>query len=126
MSSPPRTVADAGPVPLIVVHGDADRTVAPGNGEAVVRAALVAKGGTEHVRETGRTEGGRGWTRERWSEPGGRVLAESWTVHGMGHDWSGGRAGEKYADPTGPDVAAAMFAFFGFTGTGVHRDREVG
>ena len=126
MSSPPRTVADAGPVPLIVVHGDADRTVAAGNGEAVVRAALVAKGATEHVRETGRTEGGRGWTRERWSEPGGRVLAESWTVHGMGHDWSGGRAGEKYADPTGPDVAAAMFAFFGFTGTGVHQDREVG
>jgi len=126
MSSPPRTVTDAGPVPLIVVHGDADPTVAAGNGEAVVRAALVAKGATEHVRETGRTEGGRDWTRKRWSEPGGRVLAESWTVHGMGHDWSGGRAGEKYADPTGPDVAAAMFAFFGFTGTGVHRDGEVG
>lgn len=127
MSSPPSRVTDAGPVPLIVMHGDADRTVAVGNGEAVVRAALVTKGRTEHVRETGRTDGGRRWTRERWSEPGGRVLAESWTVHGMGHDWSGGRAGVTYADPAGPDVAEAMFAFFGFTGgTGVQQGRAVG
>jgi poly(3-hydroxybutyrate) depolymerase len=43
------------------------------------------------------------------------VLAESWTVHGMGHDWSGGRAGASYADPSGPDVATAITAFFGMT-----------
>ena len=104
-----------------------DPTVAVGNGEAVVRAALLAKGRTEHARESGRTDGGRGWTRERWAEPGGRVLVESWTVHGMGHDWSGGRAGASYADPAGPDVAAAMLAFFGFTtGTGVQDGRGVG
>jgi poly(hydroxyalkanoate) depolymerase family esterase len=113
MSSPPTAVADAGPVPLIVVHGDADRTVAPGNADAVVRSAVGQVRGAQRERETGGGEGGRSWTRERWSEPGGRVLAESWTVHGMGHDWSGGRAGASYADPAGPDVATAIAAFFG-------------
>ncbi|GLZ43874.1 esterase [Actinomycetospora sp. NBRC 106375] len=118
MSTPPTVVADGGPVPLVVVHGDADRTVAPGNGHAVVRSALTGAGRTEHRRATGRA--GRAWTRDRWSEPGGRVLAESWTVHGMGHAWSGGPAGAAYADPAGPDAAAAMLAFFGFTpGAGV-------
>jgi poly(hydroxyalkanoate) depolymerase family esterase len=113
MSSPPSTVADAGPVPLIVVHGDADRTVAPGNADAVIRSAVGRATGAQRERETGGAQGGRSWTRERWSEPGGRVLAESWTVHGMGHDWSGGRAGASYADPSGPDVATAIVAFFG-------------
>jgi poly(hydroxyalkanoate) depolymerase family esterase len=118
MSTPPATVAAAGPVPLVVVHGDADRTVAVGNGEAVVRSALAGAGRVAHERTTGRVEGGHAWTRERWSEPGGRVRAESWTVHGLGHAWSGGRAGGSYADPTGPDASAAMLAFFGFTTDG--------
>jgi poly(hydroxyalkanoate) depolymerase family esterase len=118
MSSPPTAVADAGPVPLIVVHGDADRTVAPGNADAVVRSAVGRAPGVVSERETGGAQGGRSWTRERWSEPGGRVLAESWTVHGMGHDWSGGRAGASYADPSGPDVGTAIIAFFGMVRAG--------
>jgi poly(hydroxyalkanoate) depolymerase family esterase len=113
MSSPPAATVDAGPVPLIVVHGDADRTVAPGNGAAVVRSVVGGAGPDE--RETGRVEGGRSWTRERWREAGGRLLAESWTVQGMGHDWSGGRAGASYADPTGPDAASAIVEFLGMT-----------
>ncbi|GAA4857982.1 alpha/beta hydrolase family esterase [Actinomycetospora straminea] len=120
MSSPPAEVADAGPVPLVVVHGDADRTVAPGNADAVVRSALRRAGRVERDRASGQADGGRRWTRERCAEPGGRVLAESWTVHGLGHAWSGGRAGVAYADPSGPDAAAAMLAFFGFTA-----DRDV-
>ncbi len=115
MSSPPTRVADAGPVPLIVVHGDADRTVAAGNADAVVRSAVGRASGVVSERETGTADGGRSWTRERWREPGGRVVAESWTVHGMGHDWSGGRAGASYADPTGPDAATAIAGFFGMT-----------
>jgi poly(hydroxyalkanoate) depolymerase family esterase len=118
MSNPPAAVADAGPVPLVVVHGDADRTVAVGNGEAVVRSALAGSGSVTHERTPGRVEGGRAWTRERWTEPGGRVVAESWTVQGLGHAWSGGRAGASYADPSGPDAGAAMLAFFGFTADG--------
>ena len=127
MSAPPGAVADAGPVPLVVVHGDADRTVAPGNGEAVLRSALVGVTPGRLDRTTGHVPGGRAWTRERFTEPGGRTLAESWTVHGLGHAWSGGGAGDRYADPSGPDASAAMLAFFGFTGAaGVQRDRAVG
>ncbi|WP_345412256.1 extracellular catalytic domain type 1 short-chain-length polyhydroxyalkanoate depolymerase [Actinomycetospora chlora] len=118
MSTPPARVADGGPVPLIAVHGDDDRTVAVGNGEAVVRSALAGSGRVEHARTTGRAPGGRAWTRERWAEPGGRALAESWTVHGMGHAWSGGRAGGSYTDPGGPDALAVMLAFVGFTDDG--------
>lgn len=118
MSSPPADVADAGPVPLVVVHGDGDRTVAPGNADAVVRSALGRAGRVERDRTSGQVDGGRRWTRERCTEPGGRVLAESWTVHGLGHAWSGGRPGVAYADPSGPDAAAAMLGFFGFTADG--------
>ncbi|MEJ2887590.1 extracellular catalytic domain type 1 short-chain-length polyhydroxyalkanoate depolymerase [Actinomycetospora aeridis] len=116
MSSPPAAVADAGPVPLVVVHGDADRTVVPGNGEAVLRSALVGASPGRLDRTTGQVRGGHAWTRERFTEPGGRTLAESWTVHGLGHAWSGGPAGASYADPAGPDASAAMLAFFGFAG----------
>ncbi len=115
MSSPPGAVTDAGPVPLIVVHGDADRTVAAGNAGAVVRSVVGRATGATREQDIGRVEGGRSWTRERWREPGGRLLAESWTVHGMGHDWSGGRAGASYADPSGPDAGAAIAAFLGMT-----------
>lgn len=116
MSTPPSAVADAGPVPLVVVHGDADRTVAPGNGEAVLRSAVGRATPGRLDRTTGRAPGGHAWTRERFSEPGGRALAESWTVHGLGHAWSGGPAGASYADPAGPDASTAMLAFFGFAG----------
>jgi poly(3-hydroxybutyrate) depolymerase len=113
MSSPPSTVADAGPVPLLVVHGDADRTVAPGNADAVVRSAVQRTPGAVHERTTGTVDGGRSWTRDRWCEPGGRLLAESWTVHGLGHDWSGGRAGQQYADPSGPDASSIITEVLG-------------
>lgn len=113
MKSPPQSVADGGPVPLCVIHGDADPTVAPANADAVVRSGLLARQGTREERTTGQVEGGRSWTRRRWSEDGGRVVVESWTVHGMTHDWSGGRAGASYADPTGPDASSLLVEFLG-------------
>lgn len=113
MKTPPGTVADGGPVPLCVIHGDADPTVAPANADAVVRSGLVARQGAREERTTGQVEGGRSWTRRRWSEEGGRVVVESWTVHGMTHDWSGGRAGASYADPSGPDASSLLVEFLG-------------
>lgn len=103
----------ANPRPTIVVHGDADGTVAVSNAAQVVAAALQ-DGPRCHRQETRATAGtGRAWTQERWTRDDGRVHAESWTVHGSGHAWSGGRAGGSYTDPAGPDASHAMVEFFG-------------
>ena len=76
-------------------------------------AAVGRTPGAVQERTTGTVDGGRSWTRVRWCEPGGRLLAESWTVHGLGHDWSGGRAGQQYADPSGPDASSIITEVLG-------------
>lgn len=101
---------DGGPLPLIVVHGDVDETVAVVNARHLVDAALRSAGDTARTSEDGSVDGGHRWTRERWG-----ALVECWTIHGMGHAWSGGRPGGSYTDPQGPDAAEVMVRFFGAT-----------
>jgi poly(3-hydroxybutyrate) depolymerase len=102
------------PVPAMVVHGDADRTVAPANGERVSAQWMAANGVTGPPAWTreGQVPGGHAFTRERWTDGGGRPLHETLTVHGMGHAWSGGTPGGSYTDPRGPDATGAIVAFF--------------
>lgn len=60
--------------------------------------------------------GGYAYTVETYAQPGGCTIAEFWTMHGMGHYWSGGTNDPPYAgtfnDPNGPSAAAASWAFF--------------
>lgn len=102
--------APAGAVPMILFHGDEDRTVVPGNADAIAAAALPAAART--LTETGRVPGGRAYTRQRVLDAAGHARLERWTVHGAGHAWSGGDAAGSYTDPSGPDASAAMLAFF--------------
>jgi poly(hydroxyalkanoate) depolymerase family esterase len=111
-------------VPFMVVHGDADTTVPPINGQQLVREDLVeadlADDGVENgsVPKTptqvvdAQVAGGRSYTVSHYSDGRGHELGEYVVVHGMGHAWSGGDPSQQYADPTGPDESAAMYAFF--------------
>ncbi len=90
--------------PVIVFHGDSDKTVHPQNGEHVLGAAGARS------KESG--EAGRSYTRTLIKHPDGRVRAEHWLVHGAGHAWSGGSTDGSYADSSGPDASREMLRFF--------------
>lgn len=108
--SAPMSAAAADGKPVIVFHGDADATVHPRNGGAVIAGSTAAPGVAEAVAPA-RT-GQRRATRQVHRAPDGRVIAEHWTVHGAPHAWSGGSSAGSYTDPAGPDASAAMWRFF--------------
>jgi len=106
-------VAAPGPAsgpPTIVFHGDADATVHPRNAEHVISASAGQGSAVEIDRRAG--QGGRAHTRRVHRSTDGRVVAESWTVHGAPHAWSGGSAKGSFTDGRGPDATAEMLRFF--------------
>ncbi|MCS4510456.1 extracellular catalytic domain type 1 short-chain-length polyhydroxyalkanoate depolymerase [Xylophilus ampelinus] len=109
-TGPAAAPAGAG-VPTIVFHGDADATVHPDHGAHVMAAAQPAGSAAPTV-ETGRSPGGRRWTRTRYPGAEGGSRAEYWQIHGAGHAWAGGRSAGTYTDPAGPDASAEMLRFF--------------
>ncbi len=102
------------PVPSLVIHGSADRTVAPVNGEQVLRQAMA--GGFDPARPTSSTRhapaGAHAFTESRWLDARGELVHEALTVEGLAHAWSGGAPGASYSDPRGPDATAAIWRFF--------------
>jgi poly(hydroxyalkanoate) depolymerase family esterase len=107
------------PIPIIVFHGDADRTVHQKNSAHVVRQAIEcytaqAPGksrGTAMSEQTGEASG-RSYTRHTHRGETGDVIAEQWTIHGTGHAWSGGNLHGSYTDTRGPDASREMLRFF--------------
>lgn len=99
MKSGAKPGTDSG-VPMIVFHGEDDEVVHPANGRAV--AAHIGKGASYR----GRQADGHAWRCRKG--PGG----EYWRVTGLGHAWSGGRAGFTHTDPQGPDASTEMVRFF--------------
>jgi poly(hydroxyalkanoate) depolymerase family esterase len=103
--------------PLIVFHGDADATVHPRNGQALVEAARTALQGVPGGQagrqvNTGKAPGGQAFTRTVLARPEGGSALEYWQLHGAGHAWSGGSASGSYTDPAGVDASAEMLRFF--------------
>ena len=97
--------------PLIVFHGDADTTVNPRNGDAVVDAALGGSAPAPRVAEGSSTAGQR-FTRTVHAAAPGRNAIEHWRLHGGSHAWSGGSAQGSFTQPKGADASAEMLRFF--------------
>lgn len=96
----------------IVLHGLADSTVHPHNGEEIVKQTLEAGPfQTLQSEDRGQT-GGRKFTRTVTTDSAGVALVEHWEIEGLGHAWSGGSPDGSYTDVQGPDASAEMIRFF--------------
>ena len=100
-------------VPLLVIHGDRDTTVAPVNAEKLIASRLAAETNTvQDTPITARSESGRGSTRVVHRSHHGIAVAESVIVHGGGHAWYGGSPNGSYTDAEGPSSSAEIIRFF--------------
>jgi poly(hydroxyalkanoate) depolymerase family esterase len=114
-------------MPVIVLHGDADKTVPYQSGLNAFRQwlqtdNLIAGGAatgpfsmTPSKVRKGSVRGGYTYTVEQHNDPQGCLALEKWTIHGMDHFWSGGTQDPAYygwEDPKGPSAAEATWAFF--------------
>lgn len=101
------------PMPVILFHGDADRTVHPRNGEQAFAQCLdkSVEDGDVHVHKDS-VPNGHAYTRTMQFGPDGKTVAEKWIVHDSGHAWSGGSRKGSFTDPKGPDASREMLRFF--------------
>lgn len=102
-------------VPLIVMHGDADATVHPRNGEQLLESAAASVPTSVQLQETGTTPDGQRYTHTTVQDTATAppaVLAEHWLLHGAGHAWSGGDARGSHSSGNGVNASAEMLRFF--------------
>lgn len=109
-------------MPMMVIHGDKDRTVDPLNADQIVaqfaalnRLSADAKNTTfddaqreENIAPSGTRYG----YRLRDYGDAQRPHIREVTVLGLAHAWAGGNARYLYNDPRGPDANAMMWSFF--------------
>lgn len=111
-------------IPVIVFHGDHDKTVHPRNGDQITaqsihdiggHAAASGSGGKARLKATverGQTPNGHAYTRTTHQGESGPAVVEQWLVHGAGHAWFGGSSCGSYTDAKGPDASQEMMRFF--------------
>ena len=106
-------------VPVIVMHGDADKTVNPANAARLVQNAVetsVLINPDAPLRADAQSintsDGNRAYRRTRYTTTNTVSVIEYWELHGAGHAWSGGSAAGSFADERGPDATDAMLQFF--------------
>ncbi len=100
------------PVPTIVIHGLADSTVNPSNGDAVIAQALGAFGPLKASTRQGLSVGGKAFRQTSYTDPAGTAMCEHWEIADAGHAWAGGASEGSFTDPHGPSASAEMVRFF--------------
>lgn len=100
-------------VPLIVIHGDRDTTVAAINADKLVLSRReVGDTVAQHGPSRTTLATGRSCSHTTYTNRDGDAVIESLIVHGGGHAWYGGSPAGSYTDPQGPDASAEMIRFF--------------
>lgn len=96
--------------PLLVLHGDADDVVAPGNAQdsaAIWAAATGAVPGKPRELQRGQ----RHPMRVTDYKHAGRTCVTLCEIAQLGHAWSGGAARAPFSDAAGPDASRLVWAF---------------
>ncbi|MEZ5741827.1 MAG: PHB depolymerase family esterase [Burkholderiaceae bacterium] len=96
----------------IVIHGDRDPTVHASNADPIVDHCLSGRTPRPQPMISRGSSNGRDWTRTRYAGDDGPLLAERWSIAGLGHAWSGGQPSGSYTDVTGPDASELIVRFF--------------
>lgn len=118
--------AHARVMPAIVIHGDQDAVIPYRCGQQALQQwldtdNLILRQAREDplrltpLQDTSTTASGQHYTVASYLLPSGCVIAQMWTIHGMGHAWSGGSndpSVSRYSDPAGPSAAIAAIRFF--------------
>jgi poly(3-hydroxybutyrate) depolymerase len=103
--------------PLLLLHGDDDRTVVPDNALASASLWLELRPAVASTMPTpGRARLVQRGTRKACSindwKCAGRLYVRLIRVAGLGHAWSGGAAHQAFSDPAGPDALKLALRFF--------------
>ncbi len=91
--------SNARAVPVIVLHGEADKVVSVANAHATVAQFTAV-----NASATSKGAGGKGAV-------GKRAVVEEHVFPGIGHAWSGGSPDGTYTAPNGPNASLLIAAF---------------
>ncbi|MGZ8928916.1 MAG: extracellular catalytic domain type 1 short-chain-length polyhydroxyalkanoate depolymerase [Methylobacter sp.] len=97
-------------IPIMVFHGDCDKTVHPCNGDHIITQSMSQQSYVQITK--GQNGAGHAYTQTVHGDANGNVLAEHWLVHGAGHAWFGGSSRGSYTDGKGPNASQEMMRFF--------------
>jgi poly(3-hydroxybutyrate) depolymerase len=102
-------------MPAIIVHGEADRVVAPKNADQLGIEFLRLNGfldGSGALVAGEMREAHEGAAQIQDYSMGNRTLVTLCRVAGLGHAWAGGDEAVPFHSETGPDASAMIWAFF--------------
>jgi len=95
----------------IIIHGGADGTVHPANGERILDEAERGQARLKRIDLDWESQSGR-VRRTALEDDKGRTVVERWLVEGGGHAWFGGDSRGSFTQTAGLDASRVMVRFF--------------